>query len=90
MCEFGATLAGLLFEYQCDCVVVVVIDDLSAGQSGQGGDALAVCQLLDGGGVGVVHGAVDLDSFNMHHLGRGVNPLMFSPIGRHVRSTTAG
>ena len=78
MGELGATLAGLLFENQCDGVVVVVVNDLSAGQSSQGADALAVGQLLDGGGVGVVHGAFDLDPFNMHHLSRGVNPYSFS------------
>ena len=78
MGELGATLAGLLFENQCDGVVVVVVNDLSTGQGSQGADALAVCQLLDGGGVGVVHGGLDLDLFNMHDLSRGVNPSIFS------------
>ena len=78
MGELGATLTGLPSENQCDGVVVVVVNDLSAGQSSQGADALAVGQLLDGGGVGGVHGAFDLDPFNMHDLSRGVNPSMFS------------
>ena len=53
--ELAACLANHLGEVQGHAVLVVVVDDLGTCQGSQCADALAVGQLLNGGGVGGVH-----------------------------------
>ena len=54
--QLCAAWASLLFENQGDFVVGVVVDNLGTGHSTKNVDALAVGELVNGGGVGLVHG----------------------------------